>query len=194
MDRLNKKPHFSRRQALAGGIGFASLAMPFVRAQAAAPIRIGFPTPLTGAYREEAEDQVRAAKTAIAMFNDKGGLNGRMAELLVRDDKLDPGTAIARTIELIDKYHADFIVGGLSASVQLAINGITKQRKVLFNSISQSDAIVATPDAGHTTFHEALTPHMTARAVGGYVFRNMASGSRSCPRITCMATKWSPGF
>ncbi len=168
--RSAANPQLSRRRVLGAGAGLMTLAMPFVRAQAATPIRIGFPTPLTGAYREEAQDQVRAARTAIAMFNDKGGLNGRMAELLVRDDQLDPGVAIARTIELIDKEHVHFIVGGLSASVQLAINGVTKPRHVLFNSISQSDAIVAAPDAARTTFHEALTPHMTASAVGGYVF------------------------
>jgi branched-chain amino acid transport system substrate-binding protein len=40
----------------------------------------------------------------------------------------------------------NFMVGSLSASVQLAINNVTKQRKVLFNSISQSDQIDALPD------------------------------------------------
>ncbi len=159
----------SRRRVLIAGTA-AALPIPFVRTQAAAPIRIGFPTSLTGAYREEALDQVRAAQTAIAMFNEQGGLNGRLASLLVRDDKLDPAVGIARTTDLIDKEKADFIVGGLSASVQIAINNVAKQKGVLFNSISQSDAIVAVPDWSHTTFHEALTPRMTAAAVGRYAF------------------------
>jgi branched-chain amino acid transport system substrate-binding protein len=162
--------HLSRRQALAGGLALAALPLPVVRTEAAAPIRIGFPTALTGPYKEEALDQVRAAKVAIAMFNEQGGLHGRQAELLVRDDKLDPGVAIVGTQELIDKEKVDFIVGGLSASVQLAINDICRQRKVLFNSISQSDAIVAAPYWSRYTFHEALTPHMTAGTVGRYVF------------------------
>ena len=97
--------------------------------------------PLTGPYGTEAQDQVRAAQLAIAEFNDGGGLNGRKAELLVRDDKLNPGEAATRTLELIEKDKVNFIVGSLSAAVQLAINNVTKQRKVLFNSISQSDAI-----------------------------------------------------
>lgn len=160
----------TRRRLLAAGTVLAALPMPFVRAQAAAPIRIGFPTPLTGPYREEALDQVRAAKVAVAMFNETGGLDGRKAELFVRDDKLDPVEAIARTRELLEKDKVDFIVGGLSASVQLAINNITKERKVLFNSISQSDAITAMPDWSPYTFHEALTPHATAGAVAQHVF------------------------
>lgn len=147
------------------------LAMPMlsVRAQTG-PIRIGFPVPLTGAFGAEAQDQVRAAELAVAQFNASGGLAGRNAELLVRDDRLNPGEAATRTLELIEKDHADFIVGGLSAAVQLAINNVTKQRKVLFNSISQSDAINEAADASRWTFHEALNPHMTAGAVGRYVF------------------------
>lgn len=162
-------PHtLTRRAALAGA---AVLAAPMlsVRAQAA-PIRIGFPVPLTGPFGAEAQDQVRAAQLAVAQWNEAGGLGGRMAELLVRDDRLNPGEAATRTLELIEKDRVDFIVGGLSAAVQLAINNVTKQRKVLFNSISQSDAIGEAADFSRTTFHEALNPHMTAGAVGRYAF------------------------
>lgn len=158
----------TRRAALAGATVLAT-PMLSVRAQAA-PIRIGFPTPLTGAFGAEAQDQVRAAQLAVAQFNEAGGLGGRTAELLVRDDRLNPGEAATRTTELIEKDRVDFVVGGLSAAVQLSINNVTKQRKVLFNSISQSDAINEAADWSRYTFHEALNPHMTAGAVGRYAF------------------------
>ena len=41
---------------------------------------------------------------------------------------------------------------------------------MLYNSISQSDQITALPDWRRYTFHEALTPHLTAGAVGRYAF------------------------
>lgn len=158
----------TRRTLLAASA--ATLAAPaIVRAQGAT-IKIGFPVPLTGPYGTEAADQVRCAQIAIDQFNDEGGLNGQKAELLVRDDKLNPGEAATRTIELIEKDQVNYIVGSLSASVQLAVNNITKQRKVLFNSISQSDQIDALPDWSRYTFHEAMTPHLTAGAVGRYAF------------------------
>ena len=72
----------------------------------------------------------------------------------------------------------DFIVGSLSASVQLAVNNVTKQRNVLFNSISQSDQITAVPDWSRYTFHEALTPHLTAGAVGRYAFAQIRQARR----------------
>lgn len=134
-------------------------------------IKIGLPVPLTGPYGAEAKDQVRNAELAVKEFNDAGGLNGRKAELLVRDDKLNPGEAATRTLELLEKDQAHFIVGGLSAATQLSINNVTKQRKVIYVSISQSDAINEATDAGPYTFHEALNPHMTTQAVGRYVFK-----------------------
>ncbi len=135
-----------------------------------ATIKVGFPVPLTGPYGTEAQDQVRAAEVAIAEFNEGGGLNGRKAELLVRDDKLNPGEAATRTLELIEKEKVNFIVGSLSASVQLAVNNVTKERKIIYNSISQSDEINEAKDFSKYTFHEALTPHLTAGAVGRYAF------------------------
>jgi branched-chain amino acid transport system substrate-binding protein len=164
----------SRRRLLTTvGAGAVLAASPFrinlLQAQEAT-IKIGFPVPLTGPYGTEAQDQVRAAEVAIAEFNEGGGLNGRKAELLVRDDKLNPGEAASRALELIEREKVNFIVGSLSAAVQLAVNNVTKERQIIFNSISQSDTINEASDFSKYTFHEALNPHMTAGAVGRYAF------------------------
>ncbi|NYE23978.1 branched-chain amino acid transport system substrate-binding protein [Pigmentiphaga litoralis] len=149
-------------------LGACALMQAQAQAQA---IKIGLPVPLTGPYGAEAQDQVRNAELATKEFNDAGGMAGRKAELLVRDDRLNPGEAATRALELIEKEGVSFIVGGLSAATQLSINNVTKQRKVLYVSISQSDAINEATDAGPYTFHEALNPHMTTQAVGKYVFK-----------------------
>lgn len=159
------------RQALLRISGALILAAAAAGAAHAQNIKIGLPVPLTGPYGAEAKDQVRNAELAVKEFNDAGGLNGRKAELLVRDDKLNPGEAATRTLELIEKDQVNFVVGGLSAATQLSINNITKQRKVIYVSISQSDAINEASDASPYTFHEALNPHMTTQAVGRYVFK-----------------------
>src|SRR6476661_7572905 len=89
----------TRRKLILGAAAAAAspLWINIARAQAG-PIKIGFPTPLTGPFGTEAQDQVRCAEIAIKEFNESGGLNGRMAELLVRDDKLNPGEAATRTL------------------------------------------------------------------------------------------------
>ena len=131
-----------RRKVLLGAAAAATSPFWFNIARAqAAPIRIGFPVPLTGPFSSDAQDQVRAAEVAVKEFNDAGGFQGRMAELLVRDDKLNAGEAATRTLELIEKDKVNFVVGSLSAAVQLSVNSVTKERKIIYNSISQSDAI-----------------------------------------------------
>jgi branched-chain amino acid transport system substrate-binding protein len=173
MKRTGDKTTGVTRRSLIGTAGVLLGASPFsiniLRAQEST-IKVGFPVPLTGPYGTEAQDQVRAAEVAIAEFNEGGGLNGRKAELLVRDDKLNPGEAATRALELIEKDKVNFIVGSLSAAVQLAVNNVAKERGVIYNSISQSDAINEAADFSKYTFHEALNPHMTAGAVGRYVF------------------------
>jgi branched-chain amino acid transport system substrate-binding protein len=160
------------RSLLLGAVAaFAIAGSAAAIAQEKQPIRIGLPVPLTGPYGAEAKDQVKNAELAVKEFNDAGGLNGRKAELLVRDDRLNPGEAATRALELIEKDKVNFIIGGLSAATQLAINNVTKQRKTIYISISQSDAINEPADFSRYTFHEALNPHMTTQAVGRYVFK-----------------------
>ncbi len=169
---MTARTSLNRRRLLTVGAAAAASPMLFntVRAQGSGPIKIGFPTPLTGAFSAEAQDQVRAAELAVKEFNAAGGYKGRLVELLVRDDKLNPGEAATRTLELIEKDKVDFVVGSLSAATQLSINAVCRDRKVLFNSISQSDAINEAKDWSLYTFHEALNPHLTAGAVARYAF------------------------
>ncbi len=161
-----------RRRSLimAGAVAAVAPALIGTARAQATPIKIGFPVPLTGAFSAEAQDQVRAAEIAVAEFNQSGGFNGRKAELVVRDDKLNPGEAATRTLELIEKDKVDFVVGSLSAATQLSINAVCRDRKIIFNSISQSDAINEAKDWSLYTFHEALNPHLTAGAVARYAF------------------------
>ncbi|WP_298828353.1 ABC transporter substrate-binding protein [uncultured Piscinibacter sp.] len=159
-----------RRIVMAGSAMAAAPALFNVARAQAGAIKIGFPVPLTGAFSAEAQDQVRAAELAVKEWNAAGGHKGMQCELLVRDTKLNPGEAATRTLELIEKDKVNFVVGSLSAATQLSINAVTRERKVLYNSISQSDTINEAKDWSLYTFHEALNPHLTAGAVGRYAF------------------------
>jgi branched-chain amino acid transport system substrate-binding protein len=143
------------------------------RAQSPEPIKIGFPIPLTGPYGAEAADQQAGAALAVDEVNARGGLLGRRVELLVRDDQLKPGVGAQRAKELLENEKVQFVIGGLSAAVQMAINEQTKKARTLYVSISQSNEINAVPDWSPYTFHEALTPYMTSQAVGGWAVRNL---------------------
>lgn len=166
-----------RRRFLAGAAAFlgggCALAAPGIVRARTDTIAIGFPVPLTGPYQLEARDQVRCAQLAVDRFNAEGGLDGQRAELLVRDDHLSPGAAAAVTRALVQKDGARFIVGSLSATVQLSVAHVASSLGAVYVSISQSDAINEKANASSMTFHEALNPFMTCQAVGKYAFPRM---------------------
>lgn len=173
-----RRSTLSRRQLLAGTVSLlAAPAISQARAQSAGPIKVGFVVPLTGAYGADAAIEVKGAEAAIAEFNETGGFNGRMAQLLVRDDKLNAGEASTRAQELIERDQVTFI-GGCFGAPMLAVNAITKQRGVLFNPMGVSDAIVTAPDWAPTTFHEGLTSHTIAGALARYVVPTLGASKR----------------
>ena len=154
--------------------GAAALSFPAIlRAQSKDPLRIGFPLPLTGPFAALAADQQRGATLAMEELNAQGGVLGRKVEVLFRDDQLKPAVGAQRTKELIENEKVQFIVGGLAAHVQMAINEQTKKSKVLFISVSQSDEISAKPDTSPITFHEALNPTITSRVMGKWTCDNL---------------------
>jgi branched-chain amino acid transport system substrate-binding protein len=164
-----------RREFLTTAVaGTSILAFPAVlRAQSKEPIRIGFPLPLTGTFAAIAADMKRGAELAWDEINAKGGIMGRKLEVLFRDDELKPAVGAQRTKELIENQKVDFVVGGLAAHVQMAINEQTKAAKKLYISVSQSDEISAKPDTSPVTFHEALNPTITSRAIATFGIKEL---------------------
>src|SRR3989440_11315385 len=129
--------------------GAAVAAFPAVlRAQGGDTIKIGFPGPTTGPFGALAKDQQQGAIVAVEEINAKGGVLGRKLEGLFRDDELKPAAGAQRTKELIENERCEFIVGGLAAHVQMAINEQTEAAQKLFSPARQSDEIPAKPALG----------------------------------------------
>jgi branched-chain amino acid transport system substrate-binding protein len=191
-----------RRQFLTTATtGVTLLAFPAVlRAQSKDPLRIGFPLPLTGTFAAIAADMQRGAQLAMDELNAKGGVMGRKVDVMFRDDELKPAVGAQRTKELIENQKVDFVVGGLAAHVQMAINEQTKAANKLYISVSQSDEISAKPDTSPLTFHEALNPTITSRAVAAFgikelgkkwwiVYADYAFGKQNTAVFTAAAPK-----
>jgi len=172
MASITRRKFLAATGVTAGAVAAHGLFPAVLRAQTG-PIKIGFPLPLTGPFGAIAADQKRGAELAVDELNAHGGVMGRKVEVLFRDDELKPATGAQRTKELIEGQGVDFIVGGLAAHVQMAINETTKKAGKLFISISQSDEISAKPDTSPITFHEALNPTITGRVVGGWAMQNL---------------------
>jgi branched-chain amino acid transport system substrate-binding protein len=166
---INRRAFLTTSAVAAAGLAFPAI----VRAQSKDPIKIGFPLPLTGTFAAIAADMQKGAQLAMEEINAKGGVMGRKLEVQFRDDELKPAVGAQRTKELIENQKVDFVVGGLAAHVQMAINEQTKAAKKLYISVSQSDEISAKPDTSSLTFHEALNPTITSRAVATFGMQNL---------------------
>src|SRR5437867_10184640 len=124
---MNRRTFLTTTAAGAAVFGFPGI----LRAQSKDVIKIGFPLPLTGAFAVIANDMQKGAQLAMEELNAKGGVMGRKVEVLFRDDQLQPAVGAQRTKELIENDKVQFVVGGLAAHVQMAINEQTDRKSVV---------------------------------------------------------------
>lgn len=158
--------------SLVGGISL-NLGKKNAWAEQKDPIKLGWITSYTGPYSTYANDQAKGLKLAVEEINAKGGVLGRQVVIAERDDKLNPGEAVKKFKELVEKEKIDIMMGTLSAATVIAINEETKKLNMPYMTVCQSQEITSLPDFGPYTFHEALTPYMTARTLGNWTLDNL---------------------
>ncbi len=78
-----------------------------------AAIRIGLLAPLTGTGGPYGQEEEQAARAAVKIINDAGGVLGRRLELVVADDESQPTSGVAATRKLIDVDKVVSIGGGV---------------------------------------------------------------------------------
>ena len=91
-------------------------------AVAAGAIKIGEINPLSGKLAKQGLEIHQGVELAIAEVNEVGGIEGRMVELISRDDQSQPDVAISRAEELcglkkvlaLTGGYVDFLVGPIS--------------------------------------------------------------------------------
>src|SRR3954453_16722870 len=93
---------FARITRTAGALCVAAalLAGP---ALAADTVKIGFAGPMTGPVAAFGNEIKRGIDMGIAAINAKGGVKGRMFEVVVRDDEFDPVKTVSAYRDLIER-------------------------------------------------------------------------------------------
>ena len=114
----------SRRLVLSRRLGFALLAgLPLltwageVRAQAAAPITIGFGMALTGGLAPNGKAALFAMQIWEKETNAAGGLLGRPVKLVYYDDQSNPSTVPGIYTKLLDVDKVDIVVSGYATNM-----------------------------------------------------------------------------
>src|ERR1700730_7185306 len=97
---------------------------------AAATVRIGVTTILSGQYADRGQSEQYGGELALERINEAGGVLGRPMEAFYGDNAADPVTGIAATKRLIEKQHVPVLLGALWTPVTHAIMPIVAEAKV----------------------------------------------------------------
>jgi branched-chain amino acid transport system substrate-binding protein len=166
---------FDRRSVMKGAAaaGLAQFAAPFVvTARAAETIKFGLDDPLTGTYAELGRNEQIGCQLAIRQINEKGGILGREAELLVEDStSTDTGTAVQKAHKLIERDKVNFLLGNVNSAMALALGEVSSQAKILhIVTGGHTDAVTGT-DCHWNVFRVCNTTRMETNAVSKTLFK-----------------------
>lgn len=130
----------TRRLLLASAGVLAAPAL--IRAQGAAPIRVGEINSYT-AIPQFTLPYRKGWELAVEEINAKGGVLGRPLEVISRDDAGKPQDAVRFAGEMIDDLKVDILGGTFLSHIGLAVSDFALQRKKLFvGSEPLADALV----------------------------------------------------
>ena len=142
-------PDFSTREMpmrfsrLAATAAFVSLSFCTVPASAAGnPIVIGQAIDLSGPNASIGRDYVAGIKTCFDMINANGGINGRRIQYVVRDDRGRPEVSSRLAGELIERDHAEYLLGGVGDDVLRSVANSAEFRnsgQILFAPLAAAD-------------------------------------------------------
>src|SRR5437588_1899469 len=187
-------PHApSRRHILPPGAGGALAATAFgavpLRGYAAEPINIGGLYPVTGSMAQIGQGCVNAAKLAVQMVNDAGGiksLGGAKLNLIISDIQSDTTVTRTETDRVINGSKVSAIHGCYASALTLIASEVAERAKVPLITGSSSDQLnvnrryTFTPFARASQFAQAQL--QMARLVGekpkvAVIFENTAFGT-----------------
>jgi branched-chain amino acid transport system substrate-binding protein len=191
-DDAKAKP-LSRRDILtrtAGGVLAATAfgAIP-LRGYAAEPVNIGALYPVTGSLAQIGQGCVNAAKLAVQMVNDAGGiksLGGAKLNLIVSDIQSDTTVTRTETDRLINGSKVSAIHGCYASALTLIASEVAERAKVPLITGSSSDQLnvnrryTFTPFARASQFAQAqlqMSRLISEKPKVAVIFENTAFGT-----------------
>jgi branched-chain amino acid transport system substrate-binding protein len=150
--------------AAALALGFAATGA-FAQAQTG-PVRIGFITDMSSLYADiDGPAGAEMVKWAVQDFG--GKVLNRPIEVLTADHQNKADVAASKAREWIDSQNLAMLVGGTSSGTNLAMTGVTKEKKRPFISIGAGSARLTNEDCSPYTVHYAYDTVALAKVGGG---------------------------
>ncbi|MFA7665019.1 MAG: ABC transporter substrate-binding protein [Burkholderiaceae bacterium] len=136
------------------------------------PIRIGE----INSYKAQPaflEPYRKGMELAVEQINAAGGVDGRMLELIVRDDNGNPGDAVRVAEELVSRERIDLLTGSFLSHIGLALTDFARQKKIFFLAAEPLTDKITWQDGNRYTFRLRPSTYMqVAMLVPGAVAMN----------------------
>ena len=178
----------SARGAMVMG-ALAALGMPRIARGAEQTVNIGALYPTTGSFAQIGQGCVNAAKLAVEMVNEAGGiksLGGAKLNLIVSDVQSDTTVTRTETDRLINSYNLSAIHGVFASALTLIASEVAERAKVPLLTGSSSDQLnrgrryTFTPFARASQFAEAqlkMAKLVSDKPRVAVIFENTAFGT-----------------
>src|SRR3954469_10321703 len=129
------------------------------------PVRIGFITDMASLYADiDGPAGAEMLKWAVEDFG--GKVLNRPIELLTADHQNKADVAASKAREWIDSQNLSMLIGGTSSGTNLAMAGVTKEKKRPFITIGAGSSRLTNEDCSPYTVHYAYDTVALAK-VGG---------------------------
>jgi branched-chain amino acid transport system substrate-binding protein len=102
------------------------------------PIVIGLTSDASGQYANSGASDRRGMKMAIAEYNAKGGVLGRMIETVHIDTETTPATGSRVAERMISREKVGFMIGAVSSGVANAISQVAQKYGVVYLNTNSS--------------------------------------------------------
>ncbi len=108
----------------------AATTAPAAKPAAGAPIRVGMSAAFSGPTAYLGENAKKAIEMGMEDWNAKGGINGRMFELVSGDNANNPQQGVTVSRKLIDVDKVPVVLGQLNSSVTLAAMPVFLEKQI----------------------------------------------------------------
>ncbi len=112
------------------------------------PLKIGALLAVTGPASFLGAPEARTLEMLVEDLNQKGGVDGRRIQLIVKDTAGDPAKAVSFAKQLMEEEKVFAIIGPATSGETLAIKPIVEEGKTLLLSCAAAEVIV-NPVAAH---------------------------------------------
>ena len=107
------------------------------------PVKVGVILPLSGGAGPQGQHVTQAIQAMAAIINESGGVMGRPAEILSRDDESTPAIGVSRANELLTQG-VSVIIEGWNSPVALAMQPVISRAGIFdITAFASADAILS---------------------------------------------------